>query len=189
MIKLKNRKEKRILEERRIKKYQFDIEEELKIYSYLWNQQKGEKATIDSAKQFDTYRQWKSYVENKYCECDKDELIEISRYLNQKLRDRNPERQYNGIVIPIIVALVVDKMYDLFLEITNIAETIPNPFISGCAVVITLAILLVISVPILSKFLLSFWQDELKTNLLTDYKEIVDEKINNTTRQGNEEKR
>ena len=182
MIKPRNKEEKRTLEQRGKEKYQFDLKAELNIYSYLWCAKGYEQLEIDDNEKFDTYRQWKSYVESKHSDCNKEDLIEFSKYLNQRLRNLKPKKEYNGVVIAVIIALVVDKLHDLITDIIDIAETVPNPIAGSCIVVIPFIILLVICVPLLLNFLLPIEKDEIMTNLLIDYKEIIDEKINNITK-------
>ena len=43
--------------------------------------------SIDDKYKFDSYKKWKQYVCNKYNEYSSNELIEVSRYFNQRIRN------------------------------------------------------------------------------------------------------
>lgn len=104
--------------------YDFDVEKENRIYMYLCGNHsllKKEKE-INLNYRFDTYAQWKDYVESKYKNCSYDMLNEFKHFLNQCLRNTKPDHEMWNIVGTVILTLLVDKTYDLILMIDEIKK-------------------------------------------------------------------
>lgn len=158
--------------------YNFDFYSEKNIYCYLCcvDSRKKKIKKLDEKLKFVSYSQWKQYICNKYENYDKDELEEFSRYLNQRIRNIKPGREYLNIILPCFITLAftisIDKILDLNLNTTSISN------LGSVIIIIFLSILFIISMfSIIRNTFLPIKENSGDTNLLIDYKEIIDEMI------------
>lgn len=165
--------------------YGFDSELELIIYRYLcrFHTKKKKLHALHNDLKFDTYRQWKQYVCNRYSNYRNEELMEFSRYLNHKKRCTSIFQIYWPIVAPIIISVlsstVVQKAYDMYYD--NYKNSSLFTLILQAFFILVVIIGLIISVIKASYILL---ENSMEENFYTDYKEIIDEMIQQKTPNG-----
>lgn len=104
-------------------------------------------------------------------------MLEFSRYLNQRLRNLKPGKEVNSLLIPIILALIVEEFMSAFTEITEIAKLLGNFRLGILIFYIAMMILFAILAIMLYNIISPFWKDNFEENFVTDYKEIIDEMI------------
>ena len=156
--------------------YNFDFELEKGIYYYLCCVpiKKKESKKIKEELQFESYREWKNYIWNKYCDYSDEGLFEFSRYLNQCIRNIEPNHEFSNIMISIIPAISFTKLVEVLF--TN-----KNDFIGSSKLVIFVVILIMIGALAVYMFFVVWniitplWKYNREENFLKDYKEIIDD--------------
>lgn len=179
---INKRKPKRTLENIGIRWHNFDFQLEKDIYCYLCCNRMKKRALkkLNDELKFVSYSRWKQYVYRKYENCNKDELIEFSRYLNQRIRNINPHRELIVILLSVIVTLFVTETVDAFYSLNSWLSNPIMKFIVVVFVVISITFFLIqIFTPIL--------EDNIEENFLKDYKEIIDEIMSEKVRKCNSE--
>lgn len=178
-------KEKRTLDNRGKKEFEFDFQKEKIIYLYLWRL-KGVKKKVKNLEgkiKFDKYEDWRQYVRKQYIDEGIERLKEFSRFLNQKIRNLEPNREYWNIFIPILSALVIETGFDEISK-TKI-DTSGSVFWVGFIAQMILTLIIIISMVIfIIKVVLPLWDNNIEKNFLEDYKEIIDEIIEEKTGNG-----
>lgn len=178
-------KGKRTLDNRGKKEFKFDFQKEKNIYLYLWRLKLAKKKVkkLEGKIKFDKYEDWRQYVRKQYIDDGKERLKEFSRFLNQKIRNLEPNREYWNIFIPILSALVIETGFDEISK-TKI-DTSSSVFWVGFIAQMILTLIIIISMVIfIIKVVLPIWDNNIEKNLLEDYKEIIDEIIEEKTGNG-----
>lgn len=172
----KKKKNKRSLNVIGKRKYDFDITLEKQIYSCLCCSYGAKKAfkKLDNEFKFNSYQQWKQYICNKYEHYSREDLIEFSRYLNQKIRDIKPIYEIWDLFFPVILTVImtygIDKLFKF--EFSGL------PFLTFLIMKLFLIIIFVIPLLLLIRqILLPMFDNSLEENFLHDCKEIIDEII------------
>lgn len=171
----KRQKYRRALNEVGKKKYDFDFESEKRIYYYLccMPMKKKELRKVDEKLQFNSYKEWKQYICNKYGDYKDEELMEFSRYINQRIRNIQPNREYWNLFVPIIMTIVLTEWFEAFIK----GEF---DFTGASDAVIIGAILMMVGMLVFSMIFLVWntftplWEYSREENFLRDYKEIID---------------
>lgn len=156
--------------------YGFYQEEEKRIYMYLCRKRltKKEIEKIDSNLKFETYEEWVQYINHKYEKFSNEKLLEFSYFLNQNMRNIKPGHEYLNIVIPAMVTLIFDALFDIIVETPNI------PIHS--AIEFLIEIIVIIGFLFLGQYIMSevskhIWDNVDGENFYLDYKEIIDRMI------------
>lgn len=175
---IKGKKAGKCFEEIGKRWYEFDFELEKGIYCYLccYRIKRKELRNLNDDLMFETYQKWKQYVYNKYSNYSREQLMEFSRYLNYEIRNERPFRKYWDIMLPITISLVFTKIFDIGLALY--VESVENPSMLN---ILLLLCLEVIGVIFLINIFRPLFDDNIKENLFIDYKEIVDEIIEEKT--------
>lgn len=158
--------------------YEFDFQSEKNIYCYLCCDDTRRKKIkkLDGKLEFVSYSQWKQYICNKYENYNKDDLMEFSRYLNQRIRNIKPGREYLNIILPCFIPSISTIVYEWIIEpdLKISIQSGLNAVIYG--VLITMS--LIFSMCSIAKKVFSpILENNIDANLLKDYKEIIDEII------------
>ena len=91
--------------------YDFDINLEKDIYSYLYALRRKQNKSLDVNLKFECYREWKQYIEKKYEKFDSNRLMEFSKYLNCVLCDEKLTNSYWNICIPILLTILFNERH------------------------------------------------------------------------------
>lgn len=174
---LKNKRNGKTFEEIGKKFHKFDFQMEKAIYCYLCCNRVKKKLLrrLDDQLKFHSYQKWRQYIRNKYEKYDRDQLIEFSRYLNQRIRSLKPDREYFMLWVPVLVTVVVSKIFDLFYSVnvqglsSILSFIIVYIIVMICVLILFFYFMVEISKPI--------WNDNISGYFLRDYKEIIDEMI------------
>lgn len=75
---------------------------------------------MDERELFDSYKEWKEYIQDKYSNQNEEGLEEFSRYLNQRLRNLKPSRRANELYIPVALVIFVEKFAEVLLASSGI---------------------------------------------------------------------
>lgn len=165
-------KKKSVINEFGEKYYHFNEQKELEIYNCLCFRKTKKKCDIE----YHTYSDWKNYIYNNYSEYTKEQLIEFSRFLNQKIRNVEPGHEYWNIMIPIIMTVTVDKLFETIVDVDQSYQaTVPMIIIEMLIIIFTVAI----SSIFVNKIIEPLFDTCYKENFYKDYKEIIDEIISN----------
>lgn len=120
-------------------KYDFDIELEEMIYRYLCCKhiKKRILKKMDNKYKFESYKQWKKYIHNKYARYSLDELVEFSKYLNLKIRNIKPFHQYWNLILPIVITISFSHLFEFHIKTyaefsDNLLAIIAFFFLSYC---------------------------------------------------------
>lgn len=178
-------KEKRTLENRGEEEFKFDFQKEKNIYLYLWRLKLAKKKAenLEGKNKFDKYEDWKQYVRTRHINKGKEQLKEFSRFLNQKIRNLKPNQEYWNIFIPVLATLIIEEGFDRLLE--NQAEYTKLGFWGALLVQLVLTLIIVIPmIFFIIKAVMPIWDNNTDRDFLEDYKEIIDEIIEEKT--GNE---
>ncbi len=158
--------------------YFFDYDFEKRIYCYVCcgYVKKSNEKELDSKYKFNSYSEWKQYVYNKYEWYCKDGLMEFSRYLNQRIRNVKPSREYWSLVVPVLLSVGLAELFRNFLELKTNLENSPI-WASIVAVVIGLGMYGGVLWFMIRQTIEPINDDNLDENMFIDYKEIIDEII------------
>lgn len=175
---IKYKKNKKTLKGIGKKWYGFDFELERNIYCYLCciRVKNRELRKINKELKFESYKQWNTYVRNKYKNFDKDILIEFKRYLNQQIRNISPVHEYRNItatvVLTVFLTSLVDKLFSLKISYEEL---------SGISAIVAILVLeLFVAIPMafaIVQITKPIFESSVDVNFLRDYKEIIDELI------------
>ena len=167
---MKNRKTPKYIGE---KYFDFDVEYELIIYKFLCNihLKNKEIRKLNEEHKFITYVQWKYYITNKYKFYKNDMLIELIHYLNQKIRNEDSGYEYYRIVIPILLTILSDKLYEQVIQISKLeTNSIPS-------IVIGIVFILVVgffSAFCIIKVIDPMFDKSVEKNFYLDYKKEIE---------------
>lgn len=160
--------------------YKFDESYEINIYNYLCfkKMNKKIKEKMNNDVKFITYHQWENYIQNKYKDLNKFELMEFSRFLNLKSRNLKPEHEYWNIVTTILLTILTEKAYNEIINMgideSDTLAKIVGQFIGQFLFFIGIGIVLVFLIVKITKFI---WDVSDKSNFYYDYKIIIDNMI------------
>lgn len=160
--------------------YKFDESYEINIYNYLCfkKMNKKIKEKMNNDVKFITYHQWENYIQNKYKDLNKFELMEFSRFLNLKSRNLKPEHEYWNIVTTILLTILTEKAYNEIINMgideSDTIAKIVGQFIGQFLIFIGIGIGLVFLIVKITKFI---WDVSDKSNFYYDYKKIIDNMI------------
>lgn len=157
--------------------HNFDFQSEKNIYCYLCCDKMKKRALkkLDEKLKFVSYSQWKQYICDKYENYNKDELIEFSRYLNQRIRRIKPIREFIRLCFSAIITLVITKMIEVFYSIDTAKL---NSMLS--IVIIEIIVIVFVVIPFilfLIEIFIPIREDNTEENFLKDYKEVIDKII------------
>lgn len=156
--------------------YNFDYEREKAIYSYLYGINKRLHKKVKVELQFCFYDDWKQYIQNKYRDYDSKRLMEFRRYLYHDIRSEKPINEYWKICIPIVLSEIIAELLEMLINFQNI-ETEGNVVIVILAILLSLLIIMLPVICSIYSLITPLWDSNTKENLLTDYKEVIDEMI------------
>lgn len=169
-------KKNKCVNQRRREFYRFDIEQEQNIYTYLCKgklKAKALKKLSDDLK-FETYAQWKQYIWNKYHEFSDEKLEEFSRYLNQCSRNTKPVYECWKTFISIYLALMFNTLFEFLISILDFH------FSSILEVVVVIGLVMIalgFFAYAIAKISMPLSDQEDERNFYLDYKELIDEMI------------
>ncbi len=155
--------------------YKFDESYEINIYNYLCfkKMNKKIKEKMNNDVKFITYHQWENYIQNKYKDLNKFELMGFSRFLNLKSRNLKPEHEYWNIVTTILLTILTEKAYNEIINMgideSDTLAKIVGQFIGQFLIFIGIGIGLVFLIVKITKFI---WDVSDKSNFYYDYKKI-----------------
>lgn len=158
--------------------YKFDADYETKIYKYLCCKRLNKKVVkkMNDGIKFITYHQWKNYIQDKYKDLNKLELMEFSHFLNQKIRNLKPGYEYWKIIVPIIITLMVEELFSTLIDISQIKI---NTVFELCIELIIIIFVMIIGFQIFINTTKPIWDVTDKIDFYSDYKEIIDKMIEN----------
>lgn len=175
---VRDRWRKKSIEKIEKKYYNFDLQIEKSIYEYVCHVRvRGRRVKkLNNELRFKTYREWKSYVRGKYENFESDRLIEFSRYLNQRIRSIKPNHEYKSIAVTVVLTVAFTKWMEALLNTHGDL----SGMLSTCEVANLLAVVAFIGA--LFEYLIFYtWNylfgDSMDENFYLDYKEIIDEII------------
>lgn len=153
------------------RRYDFDFQLEKIIYCWvccLYVKKKKLKK-LDNNLKFNSYKQWKEYIQNKYSSCNNETLFEFSKYLNQRIRIVKPSEEYWKLVTPVLMTLVITKWMEAFLSIeTGLSE------VSFLVVLFAIVLIMISYFFLIWKLTTPILESSIEEYMLEDYKEIID---------------
>lgn len=168
-------------------KYGFDFKTELEIYKYLscYRMSRKSRRTLSNDKKFDSYKKWKEYIVNTYKEKEYEDLVEFSRYLNQRKRNANTDYSYWGLIVPILLTILLTNVFGMLSRVNFGDFPMDNVIVTICTLVVwsivgtLLIIVFIFPIFLLIYYILKpYFDTEIEKNFLEDYKEIVDALVN-----------
>ena len=156
--------------------YHFNYKQEELIYKYSCYKRlkKKELKSIKNNQRFDSYLQWKQYIYNKYKDYPKSKLVNFSRYLNQRIKNSKPNKEFTRILITVYLTWFITEILNILVS--------GEEDLSGLPVWGTITYWIVVLISIFCIVYTTtdpIYDDNIEENLLTDYKEIIDEMLNN----------
>jgi len=153
--------------------YDFDINLEKDIYSYLYALRRKQNKSLDVNLKFECYREWKQYIEKKYEKFDSNRLMEFSKYLNCVLCDEKLTNSYWNICIPILLTILFTKMPEMINQL-NSFEFEGDVFLAFVFFMIALIIIIVSTIYLLCKIVAPLFESNIRETMLLNYKEIIE---------------
>lgn len=180
----KKKKTKRSFKSIGKEEYNFDFQVEKDIYQNLCCN-RVKKKVIEMLEQknlkFYTYSEWKQYIYNKYKNCNRAQLLEFIRYLNQGIRNTKTGGKYWELLIPVIMTLVFTYLFNYFGGLKLDLSGIPITGVIICILIIGICISIIPIILIIAlvwNTVKPMYDNFADKNLFVDYKEIIDEMIN-----------
>ena len=158
--------------------FNFDLQKEKGIYGYLYGIRRTEKEwrKLRKAEKFYCYSEWKKYIWNKYKDYEIKELQDFSMYLNQRIRNEKPNKEYLSLFIPVFLSILIGKMPEMIDDL----QKIDFSGVSKGAVllmIVVIAILVGLIIGLVWEIFIPIWDNNINENLFVDYKKIIDELI------------
>lgn len=152
--------------------YNFDFQLEKTIYYYLCCKHTKKIKKLDNKLRFNSYKQWEKYIKDKYSGCDRETLIEFSRYLNQRIRDNESGNKYWELIIPVFMTSLITEFIKVFFSTeTDWSKT---PFLVR---IFAIVLIIVVYIPIIRELISPIFENSTDGCMLQDYKEIIDNMI------------
>lgn len=175
-----------------IDEFDFDLNQELEGYRYLFGHAVDEKMfnRCKNEEKYSSYGQWKKSIRKKYENRDKEYLQYFSKYLEQRLCNLDSAKTAWNMLITILITLVLDYFFDTIPDfITGNEQMLQGLYIAGKIVMLIIfAIICVIFIlKVVYKCIDPIWNRGIREKFLNDYKEIIDtlieDKNENTSQQ------
>ena len=159
--------------------YRFNFYSEKIVYKdlcclHLSYKERKEREKLQT---FNLYREWKTSIINKYKDFDKEKMIEFSRYLNQRLRNKELGHDYWKLAIPVILTLGVTDACSMTIQFINDLNVEQWDWVSGIVVSFVMVIFMVFIFGLIWNTMDPIWESRTEKNFLIDFKEIIDECI------------
>lgn len=165
-------------------KFAFDMQKEKIIYKNLsfYNLSRSEKKKLSANMKFDSYMMWKNYIREKYSEHSVEYLEEFTRYLNHKIRRSNSFNSYWGLLIPVMITLLLNKFTEIYVDAMNIKfnygpEPLKDMLIVWLFYIVITVVVFTTAFALIKQIINPTIDNEIENNLLIDYKEIIEEII------------
>ena len=170
---------KRTLDNIGIQKYDFDYIKQKDIYRCLCCAPGHKKVLkkLDKSLLFNSYNEWKQFIVEKYKDYDQLELIEFSRYLNQRLRNLEPVKEVWKLYAAASITIVLEKVIEFFNRILVVVQDNSTSIYAIIAVCIVALGFILLIIVFIWNFISPSWKDNFDKFLITDYREIIDEMI------------
>lgn len=158
-----------------VEQYKFDFQKEKNIYSYLYgiHMRKRVEKELEEKLKFQHYSEWKEYIRDKYSDYDSKKLMDFSRYLEQRIRRGNPEREYWKICVPIIITVIITNLPQMLQNLLEF-DFSGAPIWGIILCVFIVGVLCILLAYVIYNTVLPLWESNTKENFLIDYKEIID---------------
>ena len=169
------KKQKRTLDAVGKKNYEFDYVKERNAYMYLCcsRMKKKDKKNLSETRKFNTYKEWNEYIRNKCTTYSDDKLKEFSRYLNQRLRNTKPERDYWNLLGPIFLTLLFSQLPDIIKEMGN-ADTSSLPLLGRVIYILFAGMIMIPFAYFIWSMVKPIWDNNTDEHFFEDYKAIID---------------
>ncbi len=174
----KKKKQKRTLDTIGKEEYNFDFQLEKDIYQNLCCiriKKKVIKKLEQKNLKIYTYSEWKQYIYNKYKNYNEAQLLEFSKYLNQRIRNVKPFREVWDLFVTVIMTFV-------FVEGGKALIGKLESFKSNDDIIIKYLIALIFIVItifwVIRQVIIPKLDNDIEEHLYKDYKEIIDGMIN-----------
>lgn len=156
--------------------YQFDKNYEILMYKYVCHKHLNriECKNIKVENKYETYSQWKAYVCGKYNVFSDDKLNEFDHFLNQRIRNVGAEFEYWKLIIPVILTLLTDKLFESLYSIVGIGVDSILQLIIEMVVII---VMILLGGLVVTKIIDPIARVSTERNFFIDYKEIIDEML------------
>lgn len=156
--------------------FNFDFEKELSIYCFT----RGEKISrkkwkkVEKEKSYNTYMEWKDYIQTKYCEFSLNKLVEFRYYLDYVKRRNQAIPDFTNPYISAFLAAVISYMFSF--STSNVTETVfgVQKFPSK---VIGFILICVVFLACVKKTANIFLDNRIEESFCSDYKDVIDEMI------------
>lgn len=104
--------------------FNFDFEEELSIYCFTRGEKLSRKkwTKVEKEKRYNTYTEWKDYIQTKYCEFTHNQLIEFRYYLEYLKRRNQAIPDFTNPYISAFLAAVISYMFSF--STSKVTETV-----------------------------------------------------------------
>lgn len=175
-----------------IDEFDFDLNQELEGYRYLFGHAVDEKMfnRCKNEEKYSSYGQWKKSIRKKYENRDKEYLQYFSKYLEQRLCNLDSSKTAQNIVGSVLVTLLLDKFFDKILDFKMGDEQMLQGLYSAGKIIIFI-IFVIICIIVICALVYNcidpIWRRGIRGKFLNDYKEIIDtlieDKNENTSQQ------
>lgn len=116
-------------QKKKLKKYifdtfQFELYKEELIHRYLCKEKLSKKQMkqLDKNVRFERYKEWKTYIAERYNVCDKDSLIEFDKILNLLLQDSKTIDDYSRFIWTAYISTILTVFMTMFTDMSKIGN-------------------------------------------------------------------
>ena len=133
---------------------------------------------MNASLKFGTYTEWNKYIKSKYQDFSNEKLKDFSHFLNLKIRNVAPESEYLTILSSAVIALLMQNEINIALEAISSGDNSFESIVIKMIGLVVMGIILGIAVLKILQPLLKTTEDR---NFYTDYKEIIDDMIKDSS--------
>lgn len=166
--------------------YDFNVAYEKNIYDYLCCNNNNKR--VKNIKCYETYADWKKYIWAKYNTYSTEKLMEFSRYLNLQIRNHEPVCNAYNLTIPVVLTTIITTLISL-LHDEQLYQALENLSCGGWEKLMIMLVIEMVCVAIFIKLVISvllpLWDTNIEMYFFVDYKEIIDELVNDRFKKEN----
>ena len=164
--------------------FNFDYNKELDAYKYLCGKRmvKRRYKALQENLKFSSYREWSEYIMERYKDYSVDSLSEFSRFLNQGLRNTKPNQKVREMIVPILLTAFFTSVFNQLLTRSAVefdvkTSSVITIIVAICLVAVAIVVITFLVMLVTYETITPIWEQETIRCFLEDYKEIIDQII------------
>ena len=154
--------------------YSFDVDHERIIYEYLcmYKLKRKKLKKLNEEEKFNSFLEWEKYIYSKYQGYDSNGLLQFEKYLNGRLINIKPIREYWNMACTALFTLILSETIK---GVTQVMSTPVNRTYNLISVFCTLAVICFALLLLIKRIIEPIWDNNTEENLYKDYIQIIEQ--------------